>query len=59
MARRDITQIQLASKVDMSQPAFSRRLNGEAEWSVADVYCLAAAMDCPITSLLPLPEVAA
>lgn len=53
MARRGVTQSQLAADAGFSQPALSRRLTGEAEWSVAEIYQLADALQVPLSALLP------
>jgi transcriptional regulator with XRE-family HTH domain len=57
MARSGITQGVLASRLDMSQSALSRRLTGDADWTVEELLRTAEVLGCPIRTLLP--EVAA
>jgi transcriptional regulator with XRE-family HTH domain len=54
MARRSITQVRLAAMTGISQPALSRRLTGEAEWTLTEIISVAEALGCPLTSLLPV-----
>lgn len=53
MARSGITQGILASRLDMSQSALSRRLTGDAEWTVDEVLRAAVVLGCPLRVLLP------
>lgn len=53
MARRSVRQIALAKHLGLSQAAVSRRLNGETEFSVAELLSVAALLDVPAASLLP------
>jgi transcriptional regulator with XRE-family HTH domain len=57
MARSGITQGILASRLDMSQSAISRRLIGDADWTVDELVRAAEVLGCPLRALLP--EVAA
>lgn len=53
MARAGVTQTQLAAALSLSQSAVSRRLAGEADWTVAEVYAVADALGCTPSDLLP------
>lgn len=57
MARSGITQAALAQQLRMSQSALSRRLTGDAEWTVDELVRVAGVLGCPVSVLLP--EVAA
>jgi transcriptional regulator with XRE-family HTH domain len=58
MARRGLTQSDLATKAGMSQPALSRRLTGDAEWTVSELYAVAMVLRVQVTALLPKAEAA-
>lgn len=52
MARRSVRQIALAKHLGLSQTAVSRRLNGETEFSVAELVAVAGLLGVPAASLL-------
>ena len=53
MARRGETQTTLAAKIGLTQSGLSRRLTGEAEWTINDIYGLAAVFGVPLSTFLP------
>ena len=53
MARRGETQSTLAPKIGLTQSGLSRRLTGDAEWTVHDLYKLADVLDVPLSTFLP------
>lgn len=57
LARKGITQTDLAVKLNKSQPFISRRLSGRVAFDVADLASIAEVLNIPITSLIT--EVAA
>lgn len=56
LARKGITQTDLAARLEKSQPFISRRLSGRVAFDVAELASIAAVLDVPITVLV---EVAA
>lgn len=52
MARRNVRQIALAKHLGLSQTAISRRLNGEVEFSVAELVSVASLLGVPAAVLL-------
>lgn len=52
MARAGVTQAQLAVAIALSQSAISRRLSGEADWTVIELYAVAEALGCDPHALL-------
>jgi transcriptional regulator with XRE-family HTH domain len=52
MARRDLTQQTLASRIGMKQQSLSRRLRGETRFSIDELQLIADALDVSITDLL-------
>jgi len=56
LARKGITQSDLAAKLNKSQPFISRRLSGRVAFDVADLASIATVLDVSITALV---EVAA
>jgi transcriptional regulator with XRE-family HTH domain len=57
MARSRITQGTLASRLAMSPSALSRRLTGDAEWTIGELLAVADVLGCPLSALIT--EVAA
>lgn len=57
LARKGVTQSDLAAKLNKSQPFISRRLSGRVAFDVADLAGIAAVLNVSISSLLD--EVAA
>jgi transcriptional regulator with XRE-family HTH domain len=57
MARSGITQGTLASRLDMSPSALSRRLTGDAEWTIGELLAVSEILRCPLGALVS--EVAA
>lgn len=53
MARRDITQQQLAALIGMSQQSLSRRLRGEFPFNTAELNRVGEALDVPAATFLP------
>ena len=53
MARRNETQTSLAPKLGLTQSGLSRRLTGESEWTVSDIYRLAEVFSLPLSVFLP------
>ena len=56
MVRRGETQVTLAAKLHVTQPTLSRRLRGEADWTINDLYRLAEVLQVPLSALLPGPD---
>jgi transcriptional regulator with XRE-family HTH domain len=52
MARRDVTQQQLAERIGMAQQSLSRRLRGETRFSIDELQLIADVLDVAITDLL-------
>lgn len=52
MARRRVTQSDLASALNMSQPAVSRRLNGTVDFTVSELTTVAALLGLDASDLL-------
>lgn len=51
MARHRITQERLAQKLQMSQPAVSRRLKGEVDFTVTELAAVAELLDTTVSEL--------
>lgn len=56
MARRQVTQVQLAAGLGLSQPAIARRLSGRTPLTLDDVEAIAGVLDVPTAELLPGPD---
>lgn len=54
MTRRRVSGRELARRLGVSQPWVSYRLTGETPITLADVEKIAAALDVPVSVLLPL-----
>ena len=52
LARKGITQTDLAAKLRKSQPFVSRRLSGRVPFDVADLAAIASVLDIPIADLV-------
>ena len=52
MARRRITQGDLAELLGVSRPTLSSRMNGRVPWTVDELEALANYFDMPITALI-------
>lgn len=59
MARRKVTQAQLAEQLGCTQPAISRRLSGVISWDVDELTRVAEFLGVPLSSLLAEPAPAA
>jgi transcriptional regulator with XRE-family HTH domain len=59
IARAGLTQAVLATQLDMSQPTLSRRLAGEADWSVRELVRLAEILGVPLSTFLPTEKASA
>ncbi len=55
MARRRITQTELASHLDMSQSMLSNRLTGKLAFNVDELASIAAALEVDIAVLMQAP----
>jgi transcriptional regulator with XRE-family HTH domain len=53
-----ISQLKLATALDISQPAVYRRLSGEVEFSIKELILAAELIDVPLANLLPSPVLA-
>ncbi len=53
MARSRVTQADLAKRLGVSQPAVSRRLNGELPWDLDQLESICALFDAPLGRYLP------
>lgn len=49
---RGVTQMRLAAALQLSQPAVSRRMRGEVDWSLRELRVVAELLDVPLSSLL-------
>jgi transcriptional regulator with XRE-family HTH domain len=58
MARRSLTQADLAAGLGITRQAVSLRLSGKTAWTVDDVAVVARVLNVPVTTLLhpPSPE---
>lgn len=52
MARRRVTQADLAAALKMSQPAVSRRLNGAVDFTVSELAIVADLLELDASDLL-------
>lgn len=55
LARRGLSQRDLATHLGISQSQLSKRLRGQIDLSVAELSAAAAYLDVPIGALLPEP----
>lgn len=58
MARKRVTQTELAALINMKVATLRRRLDGDTEISVNDLAAIAAALDVPVAELIPAERVA-
>lgn len=56
MWRQKVTQTSLASTIGVTQPSIARKLRGERPFSIDELLSIAAALNLPITELLPNNE---
>lgn len=56
LARKRMTQQQVASVLELSQASVSDRLVGRTAWKVNELTRLAEALDVPVASLLDAPS---
>lgn len=47
-----LTQTRIADALGITQPAVSRRMRGEVEWSISELRTLAPLVDTPLVVLL-------
>ena len=59
MARRQITQMELARQLGLSQAAISARIKGRTPFDINELTAIARVLDVPLDALLPDPEPAA
>lgn len=59
MARRRVTIRDLATATGITKTTLARRLNGEYSFTIAQLRAIAAHLEVPLTTLLPLDECAA
>lgn len=52
LARKGITQTDLAAELSKSQPWISRRLSGRVPFNVAELAAIASVLDIAVTELL-------
>lgn len=52
MAKKHITQTQLADKIGVTQSAIARRLSGRVAFDVNELAAIAAALGVPVSRLL-------
>ena len=53
LARRNISAAELARRTGLKQPYLSRRMTCEVEFDTADLERIAAALDVPVSDLIP------
>lgn len=58
MARRGVTQMALARKIGLSQPAVSARLKGKTPFDINELCLIASVLNVPLTTLLPIETAA-
>ena len=51
LARRNLTQAQLAKMCGLTESTFSRRMSGEIPWSADEIDQLALALEVPVFEL--------
>lgn len=59
MARRGKSQQDLAATLGISQPQLSKRLSGSVPIDVDELVKIAAALDVPLSALLPADQAVA
>lgn len=59
MARKGITQAELATAIGLSQPVISSRLRGKTTFDINEIAAVAAFLGVPLTQLLPVSMSAA
>lgn len=59
LARRNLTQADLAEVLDISQAQVSARLRGRARLHLGEVALIAAFLDVPVSDLVPFEDVTA
>lgn len=52
MARQQITQVQLAGRLELSQAAISRRLSSRVPFNVEELARIAGVLEVPLSALL-------
>jgi transcriptional regulator with XRE-family HTH domain len=52
LAARRVKQTQVAEKLGISQPAVSKRLSGQRQFSIAEIQLLAEWLDVPVGDLI-------
>jgi transcriptional regulator with XRE-family HTH domain len=55
IARKRVKQNALAAALGLSQPAISRRLSGDIEFSITELTATAQLLNIPLGDLLPIP----
>ena len=58
MARRGVTQMALARKIGLSQPAVSARLKGKTPFDINELCLIASVLNVPLTTILPIETAA-
>lgn len=56
MARRRLSGVKLAARINRTQAYVSRRLNGDVPFDIDDLANIAKALDISVTVLIPSPE---
>ncbi|ALB03545.1 MULTISPECIES: helix-turn-helix transcriptional regulator [Kocuria] len=56
MAFCEMTQAQLAARIEMGRTSLSARLNGDREFSYSELESVAQALDLSLRDLLPADE---
>lgn len=59
MARQRVSQLQLATRLGLSQPQISKRLTGRLEFRPSELDAVAELLGVPVTQFLPASERAA
>lgn len=59
MARRGVTQTELAARLNITQSALSKRLRGAVSINVDELAAIGHALDVPVFDLLASAEVSA
>lgn len=52
LAERGVTQSELAKKIDLTFPAFNKRMNGRVDWKISELVRIARLLNADLTDLI-------
>lgn len=55
MARKRVTQDDLAQAIGLSQPAIGRRMSGQVDWGLSELQVVADLLGMPLAALVAEP----